>query len=139
MCNTRLRARIFFIIFIFRARCDQLPSANKHILLDRRNRKLLCSLQPHSFRTPACRRSDPALNQYSRNCFGKKKTENWLSIDLCELFRTSFHPGLCIDTRFVVLVLFVHAVMYLPFSPFYEFRFASECHSVFIRSSALVA
>lgn len=69
----------------------------------------------------------------------RKKTENWLSIDLCELFRTSFHPGLCIDTRFVVLVLFVHAVMYLPFSPFYEFRFASECHSVFIRSSALVA
>lgn len=100
ICNTSLQVK--FIIF-FRAICDQLPTTNKNILRSKGEIKVffvcttltVCVL----FGTPACRRSDQALNQHSKTkVFWRKKRQktlrgekNWLSHEhSSELFRESF-------------------------------------------------
>lgn len=69
-------SRFFFRRFL----CDQLPSANKNILPEMRGEKAVFTTPPIVLRTPACRRSEPALNQYSRRrccIFLAKTMRNW--------------------------------------------------------------
>lgn len=108
--------------------CDQLPSANKNILLGDEKKKTVFTTPPIVLRTPACRRSEPALNQYSRRDVFLAKTRNWSR----GAFLSELSPGPRVCTRLfrhwcecfdVVRTFYVSVVLSLLHTSH------SQCHS----------
>lgn len=138
MCNTRLKFDNFFDIF--RATCDQLPSANKYSLPERRNRKVFVfSSSPRS----QLRRSSsgvltirPSTKTNTRENVLAKKTKPRTGYPPTSVsFSSELSSRFCVFTRATFVLVPLHTrFMYLPFSPFYDFRSTSA-----IRSSALAA